>query len=568
MAKGVEETAVLGLISPPSGAPLISALGDIAGFRHDSLTTAPAKVFTNPHWSTTYGIDYAELTPSYIVRVGMADYGSDSTAKSVAISTDGGLNWSKASAEPTGTVGGGNVAVTANAGSIIWSTSDKGVHYSKTGGSSWTASTGVPAGAKLASDRVNPNKVYAYAAGSIYLSTDGGATFSATAATGLPLSGSANIKAVPGVEGDVWFAGGNDDPGPYGLWHSTNSGASFTKLANVQEADGIGFGKAATGSTYAAVYAIAKIDGVRGIFRSNDGGATWVRINDDQHQYGRPTTITGDPRVYGRVYLGTNGRGILYAEPAGTSTVNNSTITPTTATFDKKTANQADIAVTMTLNGNTLSSITNGSATLVSGTDYTVSGSTVTIKKSYLAAQAVGTTTLTFNFSAGAAASIAISVVDTTSAATSALKVQMFNGTTSASTVSINPRIRIVNTGTTALNLSDVKVRYYYTTNGNQAQSYAIDWASIGSTNITGSFVAMATAKTTADTYLEIGFTSAAGTLAAGQSLDIQVRFNKKNWSNYTQTDDYSFNSTATAYADWTNMTGYLAGSLQWGIEP
>jgi hypothetical protein len=40
-----------------------------------------------------------------------------------------------------------------------------------------------------------------------------------------------------------------------------------------------------------------------------------VRLNDDQHQFGSTSTaITGDPRTYGRVYVGTNGRGILYRD--------------------------------------------------------------------------------------------------------------------------------------------------------------------------------------------------------------------------------------------------------------
>jgi hypothetical protein len=64
----------------------------------------------------------------------------------------------------------------------------------------------------------------------------------------------------------------------------------------------------------------------------------------------------------------------------------------------------------MALNGNTLSNIKNGATTLTKGTNYTESGNTVTIKKEYLAAQAVGTSTLVFTFSAGATSSLAITV--------------------------------------------------------------------------------------------------------------------------------------------------------------
>jgi len=73
---------------------------------------------------------------------------------------------------------------------------------------------------------------------------------------------------------------------------------------------------AAPGATYPAVYTSSKIDGVRGIFRSDDAGRTWTRINDDRHQYAwTGNTITGDPRICGRVYFATNGRGVIYGDP-------------------------------------------------------------------------------------------------------------------------------------------------------------------------------------------------------------------------------------------------------------
>ncbi len=63
-------------------------------------------------------------------------------------------------------------------------------------------------------------------------------------------------------------------------------------------------------------YARTDIGGVRGIFRSTDRGENWTRINDDAHQWSwTGAAITGDPRVCGRVYVSTNGRGVLYGDP-------------------------------------------------------------------------------------------------------------------------------------------------------------------------------------------------------------------------------------------------------------
>jgi len=306
VAAGLEETAVLDLISPPTGAPLISALGDIGGFRHDRLDAVPARMFTQPAFTSTTSLDYAELSPGSVVRVGNLDRSARPNDNRIAFSTDGGSNWWQGQ-EPPGVTGGGTVAAGADASRFVWSPAGTGVYYSVGYGNSWTASTGIPAGAVVEADRVNPKKFYGFAGGKFYVSVDGGATFTASAASGLPTSG--HFKTVAGHDGDVWLAGG------LGLWHSTNSGTSFTKLANVQEADNVGFGKAAPGKTYPALYVIARIGDVRGVFRSDDTGTTWTRINDDKHQYGNiGEALTGDPRVYGRVYLGTNGRGVVVGQ--------------------------------------------------------------------------------------------------------------------------------------------------------------------------------------------------------------------------------------------------------------
>jgi hypothetical protein len=124
----------------------------------------------------------------------------------------------------------------------------------------------------------------------------------------------------PNVEGDLWLADGN------AVYHSVNSGASWTKLGNfasvggttsqpnVQGATVLALGKAKAGAPYsAAVYVVGTINGVWGVHRSDDGGATWTRFNDDAHQFGGIGVMGADQNVYGRIYISGTGRGLLYS---------------------------------------------------------------------------------------------------------------------------------------------------------------------------------------------------------------------------------------------------------------
>jgi hypothetical protein len=310
-AVGIEEIAVQDLISPPGGtAHLISAVADNGGYTHNDLTV-PSVMDANPVFTTGTSLDYAELSPSFIVRVGTGS----SNGENIAFSSDGGQTWIPGVNQPAN-ASGGTVAAAADGSRVVWSCGP-GVYFSTDIGTTWTASTGAPAGASVRSDRVNPLKFYAFTNGAFYISTDGGQTFTATAASNLPPAGtSAQFKATPGHEGDIWLAGGSTTT-VYGIWHSRDGGHSFLKLWEVAAATTIGFGKPAPFHEYPSLYSSAEVFGVWGIYRSDDAGFTWLRINDDRHQYALTNSaITGDPRIYGRVYFGTNGRGIIYGDPA------------------------------------------------------------------------------------------------------------------------------------------------------------------------------------------------------------------------------------------------------------
>ena len=82
----------------------------------------------------------------------------------------------------------------------------------------------------------------------------------------------------------------------------------------MQSANSLGLGKSAPGKNFPTLFLAGRIGGLQALFRSDDIGTNWVRINDDQHQYGYISRVTGDSRIYGRVYFATGGRGVIYGD--------------------------------------------------------------------------------------------------------------------------------------------------------------------------------------------------------------------------------------------------------------
>ena len=309
---GMEETVPLGLASIPDG-PLVSAIGDYDGFRH--IDPARQGLIHQPEIGTTTGLAIAGGRPAVMVRVG----------ERMQLSRDGGASWQ---ATPALMGKKGQVAIASDGGVILhspersaatWRSLDAGAH--------WTQVAGLDK-PKLrpVADPVDSNTFYVYDGSALLASSDGGASFAPRAS--LPPGGSGLIRLAPGRAGDLWVALRDG-----GLAHSLDGGAHFVMLPGVAYCGAVGFGKAAPDRDNPAMYIWGSLsgkdsqdsrDGVRGVYRSLDGGATWLRINDDAHQYGGPGDgqfIVGDMNRFGVVYMSTAGRGIVYGRPASPSTI-------------------------------------------------------------------------------------------------------------------------------------------------------------------------------------------------------------------------------------------------------
>jgi photosystem II stability/assembly factor-like uncharacterized protein len=333
MSPGIEETVALALYSPTKGAHVVTAVGDYSGFVHwDLEKPAPDGNPKPPFLGNTHDVSGGELAPNVIVRVGRGR----NDGPNIGYSLDAGKTWKVPAAFPDPKAKAGHIAVSSNGATWVWTPEGQVPHATSDKGAKWTACAGLPKDTRVVADRKNPKRFYAMALfdGKLYESTDAAATFKERPLElpgGLPKRGGSGadnrtdrgddrggqdrLYTAPGWEGELWLAAYD------GLYRSTAAGKDFARIAGVEQIHGFGFGKAVPKAgrrqqeQTPALYLIGTVQGQRGFFRSTDTGATWVRINDDAHQWGLVLHITGDPKKFGRAYVGTHGRGTFYGDP-------------------------------------------------------------------------------------------------------------------------------------------------------------------------------------------------------------------------------------------------------------
>lgn len=318
---GVEEVVALDMISVPGGSAY-SAIGDYDGFIHEDQNEIPMQY--QPNIGSTSAIAYCPSDTKVLARVGERE------AKGF-YSLDGGKTWNDLKVPN----GGGKLAVTQldeETYRFIKASSDNAnISYTDDFGATWKNSTGLE-GSKTTYPLVDPNNpAIVYGSGikyndywasdtskkeptlddaqyNFYISTDYGATFKKTTVCKYDMCDHTGDLAYITDDTLAMAVGWN------GMYIITDGGNNIEK-SDVFYAKTVGYGKAEKdgGVNTLFIYGKPTETDAEGIYRSTDGGKTWVCINTE-HLYGgtgNGNFLVGDMNEFGKVYMSTVGCGIV-----------------------------------------------------------------------------------------------------------------------------------------------------------------------------------------------------------------------------------------------------------------
>jgi xyloglucan-specific exo-beta-1,4-glucanase len=357
--KGIEETVHLNVYSPPGGeVQLIDIVGDLGGFAFTDLTRPAENSFADEkdnRYITCLNADFPDSNPMLVAVTARGNWSGNTT---------GGLIWSEDQCktwnrlpDPTSislridtlineihkpNKNSGWTAVSADAKTLVWCVGEKSrlpmdaVVYTEDLGVKWVKSKVFDLNKmkledsfltmKVISDRMDPELFYGFGKDSaMFISIDRARTFYQVPVPkefpklelgGMDGTMPAEIRAESGKTGVIWIATGEE-----GLWkiiiEKESQSAEFQRIT--KEGDSVyrqGMGKPAPESNYHTLYINGCINGEYGFYRSFDEGRTWQRINHNKQMFGDIRSIAGDPRTFGRFYIATGSRGVLWGQPS------------------------------------------------------------------------------------------------------------------------------------------------------------------------------------------------------------------------------------------------------------
>ena len=332
---GIENLVANEIIVPPGGNPVLASWDrpffDISNPNAYPSTYGPVN---SDNIVAGWSVDYASSNPSFLV--GLADWwGTEESG----YSTNGGQTWKNFPTDIPGAGSsfmGGTIAASTPQ-NIIWAPADKNQpYYTLNGGATWSSITlpGVTSWSgfdwayyldqrSVTADRVLANTFYLYYPGQgVFQTTNGGQSWSKVYSGDIGPSWAecfnSTLMSVPGEASNLFYTGGpqgtiSSAPAAEPFYRSTNGGATWTAVPNVLDVFTFGFGAAAAGQSYPAIYIVGYVNNVYGIWQSTNNAQSWTNIGTyPLGELDQITTISGDPNHYGEVYVGFAGGGYAY----------------------------------------------------------------------------------------------------------------------------------------------------------------------------------------------------------------------------------------------------------------
>jgi len=146
---------------------------------------------------------------------------------------------------------------------------------------------------------------------------------------------------------------------------------------------------------------------------------------------------------------------------------------------------------------------------------------------------------------------------------------------TAAMSAYVEAEINAKNTGSSTIPVAELKLRYYFTDEPRVTNQMTNNFSHISTAgsnqtlNVTSVVAGLVPTVTGADTYIEFSFTSD-HSLAPGEAMDFAWQMDGPDQSKdiYNQSNDYSFDASKTAPANWDHLVLFHNGTVVWGALP